>query len=132
VSHTPTKTIAPKKLLGLRTQVVEPFSAARYFGEPYKVPFSDHFSIAKPAGRTAVQHLELVHFIETCLSIPVRAKHSKTAVSESYQGDKGAQTILASGSGEVRSLSQTMAGGGKQTVRVSGKAKVSGVTQKKT
>jgi pimeloyl-ACP methyl ester carboxylesterase len=28
-----------------RRQVVEPFSGARYFGEPYKVPGSDHFSI---------------------------------------------------------------------------------------
>jgi len=30
-----------------RKQIVEPFSGARYFGEPYKVPGSDHFSIAK-------------------------------------------------------------------------------------
>jgi hypothetical protein len=37
-------------------QVVEPFSGARYFGEPYKVPDSDHFSIAKPNDKNAIQH----------------------------------------------------------------------------
>ncbi|MGH8553872.1 MAG: TIR domain-containing protein, partial [Methylococcales bacterium] len=47
-----------------RKQVVEPFSGARYFGEPYKVPGSDHFSIAKPEDSGAVQHRLLVAFIE--------------------------------------------------------------------
>ena len=48
----------------LRKQVVEPFAGARYFGEPYKVPGSDHFSIAKPAGAEADQHRLLLAFIE--------------------------------------------------------------------
>lgn len=39
-----------------RKQVVEPFSGARYFGEPYKVPASDHFSIAKIENEHAIQH----------------------------------------------------------------------------
>ncbi len=47
-----------------RKQVVEPFSGARYFGEPYKVPHSDHFSIAKPSDKEAIQHLLLCQFIE--------------------------------------------------------------------
>lgn len=47
-----------------RKQVVEPFSGARYFGERYKVPGSDHFSIAKPNDREAVQHRLLLAFIE--------------------------------------------------------------------
>ena len=44
-------------------QVVEPFSGARYFGEPYKVPGSDHFSIAKIGDEHAVQHRQLKRFV---------------------------------------------------------------------
>jgi hypothetical protein len=44
-------------------QVVEPFSGARYFGEPYKVPKSDHFSIAKPDDKNAIQHRLLSRFV---------------------------------------------------------------------
>ena len=42
-----------------RNKVVEPFSGARYFGEPYKVPESDHFSIAKIENERAIQHRQL-------------------------------------------------------------------------
>jgi hypothetical protein len=50
-------------------QVVEPFAGARYFGEPYKVPLSDHFSIAKPNDKNAIQHRLLCRFIlENALS----------------------------------------------------------------
>jgi hypothetical protein len=50
-------------------QVVEPLSGARYFGEPYKVPESDHFSIAKPDNKDAIQHRLLCEFIlENALS----------------------------------------------------------------
>jgi pimeloyl-ACP methyl ester carboxylesterase len=45
------------------TQVVEPFSGARYFGEHYKVPHSDHATIAKPENSTAIQHRLLCDFI---------------------------------------------------------------------
>lgn len=45
------------------TQVVEPFSAARYFGDPIKVPTSDHSSIAKPDDARALQHRLLCKFI---------------------------------------------------------------------
>lgn len=51
-----------KKLF--KKQIVEPFSAARYFGDPYKVPGSDHSSIAKPENKEAIQHRLLVKFIE--------------------------------------------------------------------
>ena len=47
----------------LRRQVVEPFAGARYFGEPYKVPGSDHFSIAKPENSKAIQHRLLCEFV---------------------------------------------------------------------
>jgi phosphoserine phosphatase len=48
-------------------QVVEPFSGARYFGEPFKVPMSDHFSIAKPENKEAIQHRLLCQFISDTL-----------------------------------------------------------------
>jgi hypothetical protein len=47
----------------IHTQVVEPFSGAKYFGEPLKVPGSDHFSIAKPDSSQAIQHQLLLRFI---------------------------------------------------------------------
>ncbi len=46
-----------------KKQVVEPFSGAKYFGEPYKVPRSDHISIAKPENADAIQHRLLCQFI---------------------------------------------------------------------
>jgi tetratricopeptide (TPR) repeat protein len=46
-----------------RKPVVEEFSATRYFGEPYKVPGSDHFSIATPPDKDATQHRLLCRFI---------------------------------------------------------------------
>jgi hypothetical protein len=55
------KFIALKKFWG--RQVVEPFSGARYFGEPFKVPASDHFSIAKPIDSGAIQHRLLCRFV---------------------------------------------------------------------
>jgi pimeloyl-ACP methyl ester carboxylesterase len=54
------------RLLGFRLpmrQVVEPFSGARYFTDPYTVPNSDHFTIAKPESREAIQHRLLCRFI---------------------------------------------------------------------
>jgi len=48
-----------------RRQVVEPFSGARYFGEPLKIPNSDHFSIAKPDSETVIQHRVLLDFIHS-------------------------------------------------------------------
>ena len=53
-----------KKLL--RKQVVEPFSGSRYFGESIKIPGSDHFTIAKPSSRDALQHRLLVQFVQEC------------------------------------------------------------------
>ncbi len=59
--------IAVKRWFGLWRQVVEPFAAAQYFNkqgcEPFKVPGSDHGSIAKPLHSQAIQHLMLKKFI---------------------------------------------------------------------
>lgn len=51
----------------IRPQVVEPFSGARYFGEPLKVPGSDHFTIAKPESADAIQHRLFVRFVRELL-----------------------------------------------------------------
>lgn len=51
----------------IRRQVVEPFSGAKYFGNSFKVPGSDHSTIAVPAGRDGVQHRLLVQFIKECI-----------------------------------------------------------------
>ena len=56
-----------KKWLGFRTQLVEPFSAARYFARPLKIEWSDHKSIAKPANERAMQHEVLTKFIKEML-----------------------------------------------------------------
>jgi hypothetical protein len=45
-------------------QVVEPFSGAKYFPDPFRVPNSDHFTIAKPESREAIQHQLLCQFIK--------------------------------------------------------------------
>ena len=52
----------------IRTQVVEPFSGAKYFGESLKVPGSNHFSIAKPDSPQAIQHQLLLRFIAEMLA----------------------------------------------------------------
>jgi hypothetical protein len=48
--------------------IVETFSGARYFGEYFKVPDSDHFSIATPKDKGAIQHVLLCRFISQWLA----------------------------------------------------------------
>lgn len=48
----------------LRRQIVEPFAAGRCFSNPYKVPGSNHITIAKPANKDEIQHYLLRQFIE--------------------------------------------------------------------
>lgn len=47
-----------------RKQVVEPFAGARYFANELKIPGSDHFSIAKPGNKNALQHRTLREFLD--------------------------------------------------------------------
>lgn len=51
----------------IRKQIVEPFSGARYFGNSFKVPGSDHSTIATPASKDAVQSRLLVQFVKEFL-----------------------------------------------------------------
>lgn len=53
-------------------QVVEPFSGARYFGESFKVPNSDHFSIAKPEDKESIQHRLLCKFLKDFLKVNLK------------------------------------------------------------
>ena len=54
--------VLPKVLRG--SQTVKPFSAARYFGDAYKVPNSDHLSISKVENNEAIQHRLLIQFLK--------------------------------------------------------------------
>jgi len=69
--------------LGLFKQVVRPFTGARYFGEPFKVPGSDHFSIAKPAGPDDIQHKLLCAFIADprLRAAPKKEEHAGAAAA---------------------------------------------------
>lgn len=48
-----------------KSQIVQPMSGARYFGEPIKIEHSDHFTIAKPSSEKSIQHRLLVDFLKT-------------------------------------------------------------------
>ncbi len=69
------------KKFGWFPQVVPPVSGAVYFSEPYKLPGSDHFTIAKPEDANAMQHRLLIAFIKQHfhqnISVPV-APHIST------------------------------------------------------
>ncbi|BBC81756.1 all3488 (plasmid) [Acetobacter orientalis] len=66
-----------------RRQVVEPFSGARYFGEPYKVPKSDHFSIVKIENEHAIQHRQLKSFIADWRLTKIGAVTSSVSIEQS-------------------------------------------------
>jgi Alpha/beta hydrolase family len=70
------------------TQIVEPFSGARYFGEPHKVAFSDHFSISKPADATTIQHRLLMEMIAKMLAPPGTQPYLFDPQQESQQALK--------------------------------------------
>lgn len=48
----------------IRKQIVEPFSGAKYFGNSFKVPGSDHITIATPVDHEAIQNRLLIQFIK--------------------------------------------------------------------
>ncbi|WFP51966.1 alpha/beta fold hydrolase [Methylomonas sp. EFPC3] len=72
----------------LRKQVVEPFAGARNFGEPYKVPGSDHFSIAKPADAQAVQHRLLLAFLEKFAPRPLSSTDTQDQPTDASNTSK--------------------------------------------
>ncbi len=52
----------------IKKQVVEPFTGAKYFGNSFKVPGSDHITIAAPADKDRIQHRLLIQFIKEFIS----------------------------------------------------------------
>lgn len=90
-----------------RKQVVEPFSGARYFGEPFKVPLSDHSSIAEPANNQAIQHRLLCRFIkEMVLTESNIAKVQETVVPTSIQTKHGRKDIMVLDAAKARRIQQ--------------------------
>lgn len=80
-----------------RKQVVPPFSGAKYFGEPFKVPASDHISIAKIDRPDAIQHRLLCRFILDWIrlqgemqdvSAPPLAPADSKAISDASNSEK--------------------------------------------
>ena len=51
------------KRLGIFPRVVPTFAGSAFFGETLRIPRSDHFSIAKPADSSALQHRLLCKFL---------------------------------------------------------------------
>lgn len=105
------KFIIPK--LWLFKQVVEPFSGAKYFAEPYKVSGSDHFSIAKPEDKAARQHRLLLAFLKA-VSQPVVLEHNKrqglSTQTKPAVNTEDPRTLLISYASEKPHISQHASG----------------------
>jgi len=54
---------AAKRSLLRFSQIVPPWAGAKYFGNPVKIPRSDHITIAKPSASSDLQYRLLVEFI---------------------------------------------------------------------
>lgn len=67
-------------------KVVPVFSGFRYFGDPLKIPGSDHSSIAKPANASAPQHRALLELIDKVLTAP-RARAAELSSSAAGSDD---------------------------------------------
>jgi pimeloyl-ACP methyl ester carboxylesterase len=68
IEDKPLQNVPPWSRLFLQKPIVLPFSAARYFSDSYKIPGSDHDTIAKPENERSAQHLALKHFLITQLT----------------------------------------------------------------
>ncbi|MGH8854319.1 MAG: esterase/lipase family protein [Telluria sp.] len=53
-----------------RKPIVSPLAAGGLFPDPLKIPKSDHFSISKPDGPTALQHRMLLSFVRDTMNAP--------------------------------------------------------------
>lgn len=80
-------------------QVVEPLSGALYFPEPYKLPGSDHFSIAKPENKDSTQHRLLLKFIEVNFSQIRSLQQTKHKLP--HHGKDNIKTLISYGHTEI-------------------------------
>ncbi len=70
------KPISWSRWLGMRTQLVQPFAGAKYFGNPLRVPDTDHLSISKPRSRDAIQYRLLTRFLAEFQQPPMTHAHA--------------------------------------------------------
>lgn len=81
-------------------QIVPPISGNVFFGKSIKIPYSDHFSIAKPEDEIAFQHKILLNFIkENNISKSEAIKTKNKEIRKSKEEDKG--DIITNNSGIV-------------------------------
>ena len=100
-----------------RKLVVPTFSGAVYFGEPYKVPGSDHFSISKPSSNSAIQHKLLVLFVKELLigTMPAKQVATTNPTQQSDKSTSGTRPVYqqapapSSGHGNIASISKLLA-----------------------
>jgi pimeloyl-ACP methyl ester carboxylesterase len=90
----------------LRRPIVLPFSAARYFSDSYKIPGSDHDTIAKPENERSVQHLALKHFLETCQAAWLSSAEPDGMAAQIMQSSLGEQATADERGDEKRDLRQ--------------------------
>lgn len=69
----------------MREQVVTPISGARYFGRPFKVPNSDHSSIATIDNNSSIQHRLLSDLIQTVQEKVSSAKSDQRSHQVDYE-----------------------------------------------
>ena len=68
-------------------QIVPPLSGAQYFGNPIKIPKSDHFTIAKPNSKEDFQNQLLIKFLQDFLS------ESKKEINANPSNDNSGDTF---------------------------------------
>ncbi len=97
----------------IRKQIVEPFSGAKYFGNSFKVPGSDHSTIATPATRDAVQHRLLVQFVKEfpLLHELSNLKDSDTTESSSASESSASTGMVQQNDGSSTNFQTTVTGG---------------------
>jgi hypothetical protein len=123
--------IPAKRWALLFRQTVEPFAAARYFGEPVKIPFSDHSTIAKPENEQAEQYRELVFFLRRLYRDAATHDHHVSSSEKAADLQQRSQIVEALDEAQISQINQDLKGSGSQSVRGSGGSKISGVTQSK-
>jgi pimeloyl-ACP methyl ester carboxylesterase len=97
----------------IRKQIVEPFSGAKYFGNSFKVPGSDHSTIATPADKEAIQHRLLVQFVKEFprLHELSNLKDSDTTESTSASESSASTGMVQQNDGSSTGFQTTVTGG---------------------
>ena len=89
-----------------RDPIVKSFSAARYFADSYKIPGSDHDTIAKPEDERSEQHLALKHFLKKRQAAWLSSAEPDGMAAQIMQGSLGEQAMADERGDEKRDLRQ--------------------------